>query len=119
MDYFPRIFSQNDLFWLDNLMPDSKKKQDGKRKNMKKRLSENESEEDFKVIEAPLKNMAVIKERLPHFLSGFFFQDGFARSSIIKRDSYLVAKANGDAKSLTIDMDFAKVGLLASKESNL
>ena len=35
---------------------------------MKKRLSENESEEDFKVIEAPLKNMAVIKERLPNFL---------------------------------------------------
>ena len=73
MDYFPRIFSQNDLFWLDNLMPDSKKKTDAKRtENKEKRLSENESEEDFKVIEAPLKNMAVIKERLPHFLLLFF-----------------------------------------------
>ncbi len=26
MDYTPCIFSQNDLFWLDNLMPDRKKK---------------------------------------------------------------------------------------------
>ena len=25
MDYFPRVFSQKDLFWLDNLMPDSGK----------------------------------------------------------------------------------------------
>ena len=25
MDYCPSIFSQSDLFWLDNLMPDSKK----------------------------------------------------------------------------------------------
>ena len=50
----------------------------------------------------------------------FYSQDGFAaNSSIIKRDSYLIAKSNGDSKSLTIDMDFAKVGLLTSKESNL
>ncbi|CAB4061021.1 SLC4A4 [Lepeophtheirus salmonis] len=27
MDYFPRLFTQQDLYWLDNLMPDSKKKQ--------------------------------------------------------------------------------------------
>ena len=37
MDYIPSVFSQRDLFWLDNLMPESKhtkaKKQKKKRKN--------------------------------------------------------------------------------------
>ena len=28
MDYFPKVFSQRDLFWLDNLMPQSDKKDD-------------------------------------------------------------------------------------------
>lgn len=37
MDYFPRVFSQNDLKWLDNLMPDSGKKK-------KKRNSQSETE---------------------------------------------------------------------------
>ena len=35
MDYFPNIFSQRDLFWLDNLMPSSSDKKD-----------EDESEDD-------------------------------------------------------------------------
>lgn len=34
MDYIPRVFSQNDLYWLDNLMPQSKK---NKEKNKKKK----------------------------------------------------------------------------------
>ena len=28
MDYTPKIFSQRDLFWLDNLMPSSNDKKD-------------------------------------------------------------------------------------------
>ena len=35
MDYFPRLFSQKDLFWLDNLMPESKKKDKKKKKGKK------------------------------------------------------------------------------------
>ena len=31
MDYVPSVFSQNDLFWLDNLMP-IRKKTDKKKK---------------------------------------------------------------------------------------
>lgn len=41
MDYTPRIFSQNDLYWLDNLMPSSgsdKKKEEGKDKSKKRRF---------------------------------------------------------------------------------
>ncbi len=26
MDFFPKVFSQNDLLWIDNVMPDSGKK---------------------------------------------------------------------------------------------
>ena len=38
MDFFPSVFSQSELFWLDNLMPESKKKdkkKDKKNKNEK------------------------------------------------------------------------------------
>ena len=37
MDFFPSVFSQKELFWLDNLMPESKKKE---KKNDKKNKSE-------------------------------------------------------------------------------
>merc|ERR1711972_85520 len=33
MDFFPFVFSQNELFWLDNIMPQSSK---GKKKKKKK-----------------------------------------------------------------------------------
>ena len=41
MDYVPSVFSQNDLFWLDNLMP-IKKKTDKKKKkkNLKKQVTD-------------------------------------------------------------------------------
>ena len=39
MDYIPSVFSQNDLFWLDNLMP-IKKKTDKKKKNVKKQVTD-------------------------------------------------------------------------------
>jgi len=42
MDYFPRVFSQSELFWLDNLMPESKKK-DKKKKEKKKKKKGGES----------------------------------------------------------------------------
>ena len=32
MDFFPSVFSQDELFWLDNLMPQSKKKDKEKKK---------------------------------------------------------------------------------------
>lgn len=36
MDYFPSVFSQKELYWLDNLMPASNKKEKkGKKKNKK------------------------------------------------------------------------------------
>ena len=35
MDFFPSVFSQNELFWLDNLMPESKKKDKKKDKKNK------------------------------------------------------------------------------------
>ena len=38
MDYFPSVFSQKELFWLDNLMPASNKKS---KKSKKKRKEEN------------------------------------------------------------------------------
>ena len=36
MDYTPRIFSQNDLFWLDSLMPDTNRDKKGKNANNSK-----------------------------------------------------------------------------------
>ena len=35
------FFSQNELFWLDNIMPESKKKEKKKNKKIKKKLIEN------------------------------------------------------------------------------
>ena len=35
MDFFPSVFSQNDLFWLDNLMPVSNKATKDKKKSKK------------------------------------------------------------------------------------
>ena len=32
MDFFPSVFSQKELYWLDNLMPESKKKEKKKKK---------------------------------------------------------------------------------------
>ena len=40
MDFFPSVFSQSELFWLDNLMPESKKK-DKKNKKKSKKTNEN------------------------------------------------------------------------------
>merc|ERR1712244_79046 len=37
MDYFPSVFSQKELFWLDNLMPASNKKEKKSKKSNKKR----------------------------------------------------------------------------------
>ena len=37
MDFFPSVFSQNDLFWLDNLMPASNKSSKEKKKSKKKK----------------------------------------------------------------------------------
>ena len=34
MDYIPSVFSQNDLYWLDNLMP-TRKKNDKNKKTVK------------------------------------------------------------------------------------
>merc|ERR1711884_838105 len=39
MDFFPSIFSQNDLFWLDNLMPASNKKTKDNKKTKKDKKS--------------------------------------------------------------------------------
>ena len=39
MDFFPSVFSQKDLFWLDNLMPASNKKtKDNKKTKKEKKL---------------------------------------------------------------------------------
>merc|ERR1712029_517546 len=35
MDYFPSVFSQKELYWLDNLMPASNKKEKKKKKTKK------------------------------------------------------------------------------------
>ena len=40
MDYIPSVFSQNDLFWLDNLMPIRKKTDKKKKKNLKKQVTD-------------------------------------------------------------------------------
>jgi len=50
MDYFPRIFSQNDLFWLDNLMPASNKKKDKKKKGKNNKKEEDGTEEELAVL---------------------------------------------------------------------
>ncbi|XP_023330571.1 sodium bicarbonate cotransporter 3 [Eurytemora carolleeae] len=47
MDFFPRIFSQKELFWLDNLMPQSEGNKK-KKKNMKKKKHKEEENSDFK-----------------------------------------------------------------------
>jgi len=44
MDFFPSIFSQKDLQWLDNLMPDSGKK--GTKKAQQENVEENEDHPD-------------------------------------------------------------------------
>lgn len=36
MDYFPSVFSQKELYWLDNLMPASTKKGKGSKESDKK-----------------------------------------------------------------------------------
>ena len=48
MDFFPSVFSQKDLFWLDNLMPASNKKtKDNKKtKNEKKSLKTGPTENE-------------------------------------------------------------------------
>jgi hypothetical protein len=46
MDFFPSIFSQNELFWLDNIMPESKKKD----RKTKKKMSENGTVEEFQSL---------------------------------------------------------------------
>merc|ERR1712154_245967 len=43
MDYFPSVFSQKELFWLDNLMPESKKKE---KKDKKKKKNEKGTKEE-------------------------------------------------------------------------
>ena len=42
MDFFPSVFSQSELFWLDNLMPESKKKNKKKDKKNKNEKGTNE-----------------------------------------------------------------------------
>jgi len=42
MDFFPSVFSQKELFWLDNLMPESKKKDKTKEKKNKSEKGTNE-----------------------------------------------------------------------------
>ena len=41
MDYFPGVFSQNDLFWLDNLMPANNKNSKSKKKSQKLKVASN------------------------------------------------------------------------------
>merc|ERR1739838_272051 len=53
MDFFPSVFSQTELFWLDNLMPEKKKKENKKKSKKKsKQMLENGTDEEF----ASLKN---------------------------------------------------------------
>ena len=50
MDYFPSVFSQKELYWLDNLMPASSKKPK-KGKKEKKRKQENGSGSNEVILE--------------------------------------------------------------------
>lgn len=52
MDFFPSVFSQTELFWLDNLMPEKKKKEDKKKgKKKSKQMLENGTDEvSFKIF---------------------------------------------------------------------
>jgi len=50
MDFFPSIFSQNELFWLDNIMPESKKKEKKKNKKTNKKTAENGTAEEFESL---------------------------------------------------------------------
>ena len=59
MDYFPGVFSQRDLFWLDNLMPSSGEKKD----------EENEDEMEENKVKSF--NFRVVK-----FSNFLFFQNG-------------------------------------------
>jgi len=49
MDFFPSVFSQNELFWLDNIMPASTKKEK-KTKKKKKKATENGTAEEFESL---------------------------------------------------------------------
>merc|ERR1711874_294002 len=48
MDYIPSVFSQNDLYWLDNLMP-SRKKNDKNKKTLKE-SPENGCKEEIEAL---------------------------------------------------------------------
>ena len=48
MDFTPNIFSQNDLFWLDSLMPDSKKNKANKVQNGEANVNKEDSDETSK-----------------------------------------------------------------------
>ena len=53
MDYFPKIFSQNDLFWLDNLMPSSNKTTKSKKKSKKlKEALKHGNEEEMETLKS-------------------------------------------------------------------
>jgi len=52
MDFFPSVFSQRDLYWLDNLMPQSNKKPKNKDKRKRKHgVLENGTEEEMKGLQ--------------------------------------------------------------------
>jgi sodium bicarbonate transporter 10 len=52
MDFIPSVFSQKDLQWLDNLMPDSGKK--GPKAKQENGIEEEESDEGHETVSAPL-----------------------------------------------------------------
>ena len=51
MDYFPSVFSQKELYWLDNLMPASSKKPKKGKKEKKKRKQETGSGSNEVILE--------------------------------------------------------------------
>ena len=65
MDYTPKIFSQRDLFWLDNLMPSSN---DKKEKTDENGLGNEESQPTLDTVQ----DVLVTSARGFRFLKNFF-----------------------------------------------
>ena len=58
MDYFPSVFSQNELYWRDNLMPASNKK--GKKSKKKNAKTEKDNILGSSAVSNLMNNQAVL-----------------------------------------------------------
>ena len=63
MDHCPSLFSQKELYWLDNLMPVSNKKEKKKKKGKEKDANEIASKEVSFLLRKNYQNLSFTRKR--------------------------------------------------------